>query len=236
MIHLQRYVLTALFAAGCASTPPAPSPRAEESVHPGINDSFLAADLDVDQFTQRFEGESREIFVARKAILAAMALSEGTDVADIGAGTGLFMGAIAKEIGPDGRLYAVDLATKFIEHLAQRATQEGYPQVETVLCKENSVELPHQSIDTAFICDVYHHFEYPQSSLDTIFYALRPGGRLVLVDFHRIPGVSRDWTLEHVRAGQDVFKSEVLAAGFEFEDEVAIEGLTENYLLRFRKP
>ena len=100
----------------------------------------------------------------------------------------------------------------------------------------DSIDLPEGSIDAAWICDTYHHFESPQATLASIKRALRPGGRLVLIDFERIPGVTRDWLLEHVRADKATFRSEVEAAGFEFVDEPEVEGLEENYVLRFRRP
>jgi hypothetical protein len=58
----------------------------------------------------------------------------------------------------------------------------------------------------------------------------------VILDFERIPGESRDWVLEHVRAGKESFRQEIESAGFRFEREVAVEGLKENYVLRFRRP
>lgn len=65
---------------------------------------------------------------------------------------------------------------------------------------------------------------------------MRSTGRLVLIDFHRIPGKTREFLLGHVRAGQDVFRSEIEAAGFEFVDEIHVDEFEENYLMRFRKP
>ena len=93
-----------------------------------------------------------------------------------------------------------------------------------------SVELPKASVDVAFVCDVYHHFESPEASLASLFEAIRPGGSLVIIEFHRIPGQTPEWLLEHVRAGQDVFTAEIEAAGFVETDEIELEGLTDNYI------
>ncbi|WP_039961755.1 methyltransferase domain-containing protein, partial [Rhodopirellula europaea] len=106
----------------------------------------------------------------------------------------------------------------------------------TVLGTDVSIRLPPESADLVFICDTYHHFESPQQSLASIYRALKPGGRLVLIDFERIPGVSREFLLGHVRAGKEVFQSEIVAAGFKFIDEIDVEAFEENYLLRFEKP
>lgn len=85
------------------------------------------------------------------------------------------------------------------------------------------------------MCDTYHHFEYPRATLASIRRALRPGGRLVVIDFERIPGKTRPWLLSHVRAGKAVFRGEVEKAGFAFVREAEIEGFRENYFLLFRK-
>lgn len=230
-------ILLLTFSLGCVQTPASlPAPAEEPPVAAASNDTFLSPDLDVDEFVQRFEGESREIAVHHDGILASLGVEPGMDVADVGAGTGLFLDPLANAVGKRGRLYEIDISPKFVAHLEDRVEAEGLTQVEVVQCTERSIELPPASVDLAFVCDVYHHFTYPQSSLWSIRRALRPGGRLVVVDFERIPGVSRDWTLEHVRAGKETFRAEIEAAGFVFEDEVHVEGLDENYVLRFRRP
>jgi len=220
----------------CSSPTEAPSNPREASVRPGANQVFLAEDLDVDRFVEIFEGESREVFIARERIVEALALSPGMAVADVGAGTGLFLPAFAGETGRQGRVYAVEISPKFLEHLRERVNTEALGNVQVVEALEDSVELPAASVDLAFVCDTYHHFEYPRSTLASLYRAIRPGGSLVIVDFERIPGVTREWMLEHVRAGKQVFRREIESAGFRFEGEVSVEGLKENYVLRFQRP
>jgi predicted methyltransferase len=239
-------VLTLLVLAACAGPGPgeglppaaavAETPAAEASVKPGINETYLDPELDVDAMVRRFEVESREIAAHRDAIVAAVGIEPGTRMADIGAGTGLFLEPFAAAVGPEGRLFAVDLAAPFVEHLAERAAAAGLEQVEARRCSEDSVGLPPGSIELAFVCDTYHHFEYPRSTSTSILQALVPGGELFLVDFERIPGVSREWLLEHVRAGKQEVIAELESFGFELVEEVEIEGLEENYALRLRKP
>jgi predicted methyltransferase len=202
-------------------------------VKPGVNTEYLKPDLDVENWVERFEREGREIYDNREKIVAAAGIRPGAAVADIGAGTGLFTPLFSKAVGQRGRVYAVDIVPAFVERIRAQAATNHLTNVEAVLCTERSVELPQESIDLAFICDVYHHFEYPRSSLDSIYRALRPGGEIFLVEFKRIPGVSSDWTLNHVRAGQEVFTEEIEAAGFKMVQE--IDMLKDNYVLRFRK-
>jgi SAM-dependent methyltransferase len=229
---LPALVLLAL--AACASGP-ADAPVVEQSVKPGINDRYLAADMDPAFWTQRFEVESREIYAERLEIVAAVGLLPGMEVADVGTGTGLFVEPFARAVGRSGRVYAVDIAPGFVDHVTERAEALGLDQVEARLCAEDSIDLPPRSIDVAFVCDVYHHFEYPRSSLRSIHTALRRRGELVVIDFERIPGVSREFLLGHVRAGKEVFTAEIVEAGFDLVEEVELDGLEENYFLRFRK-
>jgi SAM-dependent methyltransferase len=88
-------------------------------------------------------------------------------------------------------------------------------------------------VDLVFICDAYHHFEYPQDTLASLRQALRRRGKLVLVEFHREDGRSSEWILRHVRAGQAVFEAEIASAGFR---KVRQSGfLRDNYLVVFEK-
>ncbi|MCA9505593.1 MAG: methyltransferase domain-containing protein [Spirochaetaceae bacterium] len=262
-------VLTILAAALACATGPEPRP---EGLPSGINDVFLAKDLDVDAFVERFEGESRAVYAQRHAIVEALELSEGDRVADIGAGTGFFSFLFAEAVGETGRVYAVEISPRFLDLLRERAALQRLdtPQVvegtelsierpvvegtgrsierqdvegtersaglQVVEGTERSVELPPDSVDLAFLCDVYHHFEYPTHSLESLYRAVRPGGALVLIEFHRIPGVTSDFLLEHVRAGQDVFTREIEAAGFVLDRELPLDGLEDNYVLRFVRP
>ncbi len=206
-----------------------------KSVRPGINKNFLAADLDVDQWVKRFEIESREVFSARHNVLKAIGVRPGWSIADVGAGTGLYTRLFSEAVGKSGRVYAVDISPRFIQNITQQIKDGKLANVKTVLCKDDSVELPSSSVDCVFVCDTYHHFEYPGATLASIHRALRKDGTLIVIDFERIPGKSREWTINHVRAGKEVFKQETEAAGFRLEEQVEIEGFEENYFLKFRK-
>lgn len=190
----------------------------EKSVKPGINDSFK--NPDVEKYKGTFEGESREVYMHREKIVAACGVKPGMVVADIGAGTGLNTRLFAKAVGDDGQVYAVDIAAKFLEHIRKTSREAKLRNVTPVLCNEDAVDLPKGSVDVAFVCDTYHHFEYPHRTLASLHRAIKPGGKLVAVDFQRIEGTSSAWTLNHVRAGQEVVEKEIATAGFKKTDEV----------------
>ena len=208
---------------------------ARKSVRPGINDRFKDPELNPEEWIARFEVESREVFRARDEILDRLSLKPGSRVADIGAGTGFFSLLMSKAVGESGWVYAVDISPKLVEHMVRLFDRRNVDNITTVLCDDDSVCLPPKSVELAYICDVYHHFEYPRETLRSIHAALADGGRLVVVDFERIPGVSREWTLSHVRAGKATFREEIEAAGFELIAERSIPGFKENYYLEFRK-
>ena len=203
----------------------------EKSVNPGINDSYK--EPDPGEFRKRFETESREVFANREKIVAAAKVKPGMAVADVGAGTGLFTRLFAKAVGPKGKVYAVDIAKNFLQHIEKTAKDKGIENVATVLATGESSNLRPESVDLVFISDTYHHFEFPQKTMTSIHRALRPGGRVIVVDFHRIEGVSSEWVLNHVRAGQEVFRREIEAAGFRLVEEPKF--LKENYYMVFEK-
>jgi FkbM family methyltransferase len=203
----------------------------EKSVRPGINKAF--ENPDVKEFVGKFEVESREIFARRQQIVQACRLRPGMVIADVGAGTGLFTRLFAAAVGPQGKVYAVDIAPKFIEHIEKTCKEAGLKNVRGIVCTQTSTELPANAIDLVFICDTYHHFEFPYKTLASIHRALRPGGKLVLIDFHRIEGKSRPWVLDHVRAGQEVFVKEIVTSGFKKVAEEKV--LEENYCVMFEK-
>jgi ubiquinone/menaquinone biosynthesis C-methylase UbiE len=225
-----------------AERSPAPAivdPQRPENLPEGINESFLDPNMDPEEFIKRFEVESREVFASRFQIVDALELSPGISIADVGAGTGLFMNAFSKEVGSEGKVYAVEISPSFVKHLRQRAVKENLDNVEVVFCSDRDANLPKDSVDRIFLCDVYHHFEFPQQTLQSLWRALRPGGMLILIDFHREPPEASpervEWLKGHVRDPMDVFRSEVQQAGFRFKDQVDIEGFKENYFLRFTK-
>lgn len=227
IFSLQCLCLSMFFVAGTTEVD-----AQDKSVKPGINKSF--ENPDVEEFVGKFEGEGRDAFDHRHEILKACQLKPGMVVADVGAGTGLFTRLFSPAVGTTGRVYAVDISKKFLEHIQQTAEKANLKNITPVLCKPDSVNLSANSIDVVYICDTYHHFEYPYKTMKSIHRALKPDGEVILVDFHRIEGVTKDWLMKHVRAGKEVFVKEITDCGFRQIDEK--EGmLDESYFVRFAK-
>ena len=140
---------------------------------PKINEPFKKPD--VKGFIKKFETEDREVFAERDEIVSSLGLKPGMSVADVGAGTGLFTRLFADKVGKTGRVYAVDIAPRFLAHIAAEAKKRGQSQVVTVQGSQTSTNLPRESVDLVFLCDVYHHLENPEKTLASIRQALKPG-------------------------------------------------------------
>ncbi len=212
-----------------------PRSTQEPSVRPGVNDRFLSPDLDAAAQADGFESDSREVFVRRHDVIEALGLKQGMVVADVGAGSGFYTTLMAGEVGPTGRVYAVEIAPSWVEFLSEKVQEEGLTQVTVVVGTERSVELPATSVDLVFSSDSYHHFEFPQTTLASIYQALKPGGQWVVLDYDRIPGVTPPSRMDHLRLGKAEAVEEIEAAGFTLEKFVDLD-FVENYIAIFRRP
>jgi ubiquinone/menaquinone biosynthesis C-methylase UbiE len=201
----------------------------------GINDSYKSRNLDVQEWVQRFEGEGREAFDLRHEIVRAVRLKEGQSVADVGAGTGLFEPLLAQAVGPEGVVYAIDIAPPFVSHIAQRARTAGLTQVRTVLSTERSVELPASSVDVIFTCDAYHHFVHYRDMLASMRNALKPGGELIVVDFDIESKEIPRQMIGHVGRTKGEFRRQIEEAGFRLAEDLTLEGMKASFMYRFVK-
>jgi predicted methyltransferase len=215
-----------------APASPTPDALAQEtaSVAPGINDPYGGRGA-ARRWARRFERDGREVHDRRADIVAALGLRAGMAVADVGAGTGLFTLSFAAAVGPSGAVYAVDVTPGFLAHIRAKVEAAGVTNVRLVQSSDRDVGLAPGSVDLIFMSDVYHHFEYPQHMLASLRAALRPGGRVWLIDFRR-EADSDEWLRRHVRAGKATVLQELATAGFELVGEPPL--LRENYVLELR--
>ncbi len=212
----------------------APAPVVvESSVRQGINAPYFAPDT-FERSARVLEAESREVVARRDDIVDAIGLREGMVVADIGAGTGLFTTEIARRVGDQGAVLAVDIVPAFLDRIRGLVEAEQLTNVTVVQGEERATGLEDDSVDLAFMCDTYHHIEYPQTYMRSLFRTLRPGATLVLIDVERIEGETSPATLKHIRADKQTVIEEVSRVGFVLESETDL--LEENYYLHFRRP
>src|SRR5580704_14258041 len=147
--------------------------------------------------------------------LDAIGIQKGTTVADVGAGAGYFTWRVAERVGIHGVVYGEDIQAGMLDQLSRNARARGLSNVRVVLGTAEDPKLPRGSIDVALLVNVYHEFAEPEKMLDHIREALRPQGRLVVVEYR-----AEDPNLP-VRAQQkmtlDDVRSEVQPEGFVFE-------------------
>jgi predicted methyltransferase len=215
---------------------PAFSLLAEEGISAGADPQINQPYQDDPEFQvwqDIFESPGREVYDRRMEILQALKLKSGMWVADIGAGTGLFTRLFAAEVGEKGRVFAVDISAEFIRNILQIARQSKLTNIQGIINSQTSLDLQPVSIDVAFICDTYHHFEAPQAMLNLLHQSLKPGGRLVIIDYRKLSGFSSTWVMEHVRLDRKGVIAEVEHSGFRLSGEENF--LRANYLLTFTK-
>jgi predicted methyltransferase len=163
------------------------------------------------------ERPSREKEERPYDVLKAMELKNGDVVADIGCGTGYFGRKIAKQVAPDGKVYGVDIQPEFIEMLKEFCEKEGITNVVPVLGEVDDPKLPEGELDWIILVDVYHEFQEPEPMLAKMREALKPDGKVALLEY-RLFGDSA----AHIKIDHRMSVKQVLAewnpAGFELID------------------
>jgi precorrin-6B methylase 2 len=176
------------------------------------------------------EREEREREERTDLLIPALALRPGDVVADIGAGTGYLSRRLATAVGPRGRVLAVDVQPEMVRLLQALVRREGLRTVQAVLGTETDVKLPAGSVDLAIMVDVYHELAFPQEMMGSVLRALKPGGRVVFVEYRaeddRVPIKSvHKMSLDQVRR-------EAAAAGLSWER--TFDGLPWQHVVVFR--
>jgi SAM-dependent methyltransferase len=166
--------LVALLVA-CAATVPAQE-------RPRHGRLFPPEDLGV------LEGPDRDAWQMPDAVMDALGVADGSSVADIGAGGGWFTVRLARRVGPNGTVYAQDVQPQMLEAIRRRVEREGLRNVRTVKGDATNPRLLPSSVDAIIIVDAYHEFENPIALLGHLAQALKPGGRLGVVNFTKEGG------------------------------------------------
>ncbi len=178
---LRRTGLVALtlswLAAGCA-----PSPRshaAHEAGHGPRGHRFERAA----EWTAVFDDPSRDEWQRPRDVVAALGLAEGMTVADVGAGTGYFEPWLSRAVGERGVVLAVDVEPDMVRHLGERARREGLTRVRALLSSPDDPNLAPASVDRVLVVDTWHHVPDRPAFAARLRDALRPDGRILVVDF-----------------------------------------------------
>ncbi len=152
-------------------------------------------------------------------------------VADIGAGTGYFSFRMAQQV-PEGKVYAVDIQPEMLDAITFLKEENNIDNVETVLGTEEKPNLPPESIDLALMVDAYHEFAYPREMMEGIVEALKPGGRVVLLEYRKENPMIMIKPLHKMTQKQ--VKKELKAVGLKWQETKQF--LPEQHFLVFNKP
>jgi predicted methyltransferase len=149
-------------------------------------------------------------------VMDALGAKPGHRVADIGCGFGYFTFRLAARVGAEGKVYAVDIDEEAVEKVRRRKESEKLAQVEPILGKSDDPRLPND-LDAVLIVDTYHEFREYDRMMQAVFRALKPGGRLVIIDgegpagkprteYHRLHTIPSELLREEVGSNGFVFK------------------------------
>jgi ubiquinone/menaquinone biosynthesis C-methylase UbiE len=128
------------------------------------------------------ERPTREREERTDLLLKKMSLKTTDHVADLGAGTGYFSFPIARKV-TSGKVLAVDIAPEMLNLIEQRKKVDGVENIDTVLASETNPNIPSASVDVVLLVDAYHEFSYPREVMGAVVKSLKPGGRVVLVEY-----------------------------------------------------
>jgi SAM-dependent methyltransferase len=134
-------------------------------------------------FAAHFDDPARDAWQKPQEVVRLLALSPGQTVADIGAGTGYFAGHLSRAVGASGRVLALDVEPKMVEHLRQRAERERWSNVVPRTVPGDDPRLERGSVDRVLIVNTWHHIDQRERYAAKLGAALAPNGRVVIVDF-----------------------------------------------------
>jgi ubiquinone/menaquinone biosynthesis C-methylase UbiE len=148
-------------------------------------------------------------------LIRAMGLQPGMTVADVGTGIGYMLPFLSRRVGPGGRVIAEDIFDDFLASAKQRAENLKLENVTFVKGTETDPKLPEAGLDIVLALDVYHHFDYPEKMLAAIHRSLKPGGKLVVVEYYkRQEAMPEGRALTHIRLDMPDLIKEIEANRF----------------------
>ncbi len=220
LVTLRRTVRIALVAAATLGAgAPTPSDRATTSHRFD----------DVERWQKIFDDPQRDAWQKPDALIAALAIPPGAAVADLGAGTGYFTRHLAAAVGNQGSVLAIEVEPGLVDHLRARAEREGTANVTPILASAETPRLPRASVDLIVILDTYHHLDQRRTYLPNLRRALRPGGRIAIIDWK--PGdLPEGPPADHKLAPEQV-RAEMEAAGYRLRAQPEL--LPYQYVLIF---
>ena len=153
-------------------------------------------------------------------LVRVIGVKPGMTAADVGTGVGYMLPHLSAAVGPNGKVIGEDIFDDFLEKARATAEKAALNNVQFVKGTEKTANLPQGEVDVILALDSYHHFNYPKEMLASFHSALKPGGRLAIVEYYRREGaMAGQNALMHIRVDDAGVIKEVEAAGFRLIQE-----------------
>jgi ubiquinone/menaquinone biosynthesis C-methylase UbiE len=155
-----------------------------------------------------------------RELVEAMGLQRGMAVADVGTGIGYMLPFLSRAVGRQGRVIGEDIFDDFLASAKQVAQNQNLANVTFVKGTDSDPNLPEGQVDQVLVLDVYHHFDYPEKMLAGIHQALKPGGKLVIVEYYKSPeAMPNGRAMNHIRINKPDVIKEIEANHFRLVSE-----------------
>jgi predicted methyltransferase len=187
---------------------------------------------DIQQYLEHLDRAERDTDQQPEKVVEALNLKPGLSVADIGAGSGYFTRRFVQVLTEKGKVYAIDIEPEMLQYTKDSIARMPMPSsVEFILAQPDNPQLPPQSVDLIFLCNVYHHLDHRSAYFSNVRSALKPGGRIAIVDFyHDARSGNVGFPRKHLVSPDTVVK-EMADAGFRLTRKH--EFLPRQYFLEF---
>jgi arsenite methyltransferase len=184
--------------------------------------------MPLEQYVALLEDPKRDEWQKPEAVIQALKLQNGQMVADIGAGSGYFTVRLARAIETKGMVFARDVDEGMLTYLRQRIAKEHIKNVQALHVPAHDPLLVDGSVDLVFVCNTYHHIEDREVYFRKVRKALKPDGRLVIVDFYKKEGIPVGPPM-HMRLSEETVQKELQSAGLKVSNKLTF--LPYQYIL-----
>jgi predicted methyltransferase len=161
-------------------------------------------------------GPARDKWQRPQEVMDVLGIKTGSEVADVGCGSGYFTFKLAERVGQEGRVYAEDIDEEGVAGIRRRAEDERLTQIQSLVGVADDPRLPAASLDVVLVVNSYHEWREYNKMLRHLLEALKPGGLLAIIDGVVDPGKPRSEYYSHHRMPEDLVREDAAAAGFRF--------------------
>jgi arsenite methyltransferase len=187
---------------------------------------------DIKQYLEHLDRSERDQYQKPSEVIEALDLQPGMAVADLGSGSGYFTRRFVKAVTDTGIVYAIDVEPEMLTYVKESLLRLGLPhRVEFVIAKPDQVPLPPASVDLIFVCNTLHHLDNRAQYFRTVSSALKPGGRIAIIDFYPDERSGELGFPKRHLVSRDTAVTEMTAAGYRLTQEHTF--LPKQYFLEF---